>query len=86
MVDGLGWIATAVVLVSFFCTSPTRLRVVQMLGAMVWTAYGIFIDSTPVIAANLLVIAAAAWTAARLFRASRQPLAPLPSTDASRAP
>jgi hypothetical protein len=86
MVDALGWIATAFVVGSYFCTSPTTLRVVQMLGAVIWTAYGIFIDSLPVIAANLLVIAAAAWTAARVFKAARQRLAPVPSNDASRTP
>jgi hypothetical protein len=36
-----------------------------MLGAGLWIAYGVLIAAKPVIAANLLVLAAAAWTLAR---------------------
>jgi hypothetical protein len=38
------------------------LRRVQMTGALMWIAYGLLIDAAPVVAANLLVLAAAAWT------------------------
>jgi hypothetical protein len=36
-----------------------------MLGALLWIAYGTLIGASPVIVANLLVFAAAAWTALR---------------------
>jgi len=65
MVDSLGWVATAVFAGSYFCTRPEALRRVQMLGAAMWVAYGIFMHALPVVAANLLVLAAAAWTARR---------------------
>ena len=64
-VDLLGWCATAVFVGSYFFSRPQTLRRVQMLGAMLWLAYGILLPAAPVIAANLLVIAAAAWTARR---------------------
>ncbi len=36
-----------------------------MVGATLWIAYGCLIGAVPVIAANALVFAAAAWTFAR---------------------
>lgn len=65
MIASLGWAATAVVVASYFCKSQQTLRVVQMFGAAMWMAYGVAINSAPVVAANVLVMAAAAWTARR---------------------
>lgn len=65
MVDCLGWAATAVFTGSYFCTRPEALRRVQMLGTLMWVAYGVLMHAAPVVAANLLVLAAAAWTARR---------------------
>jgi hypothetical protein len=58
----LGWVATAVFVGSYFFVKPAALRAVQMIGAVLWIVYGILIEATPVIAANALVFAAAAWT------------------------
>jgi hypothetical protein len=58
----LGWVATAVFVGSYFFTKPAALRAAQMGGAVLWIVYGFLIDATPVIAANALVFAAAAWT------------------------
>lgn len=65
----LGWAATAVFVGSYFCTRDRTLRAVQMAGALMWVAYGILIRASPVIAANVLVFSAAAWT----MTAARQP-------------
>jgi hypothetical protein len=62
MIDLLGWVATAVVVVSYFCRPPNTMRRVQIAGALVWAAYGLFLGAYPVVVANVLVIAAAAWT------------------------
>jgi hypothetical protein len=64
-VEFLGWAATAVFVTSYFCARADTLRRVQMVGAAMWTVYGIAIGSMPVIAANVLVLAAAAWTGRR---------------------
>jgi hypothetical protein len=66
----LGWVATAVFVGSYFFTRATALRAVQMVGATLWIIYGFLIEATPVIAANALVFAAAAWTS---FAAARKP-------------
>lgn len=64
-IEYLGWAATTVFVGSYFCKSPTMLRRVQMAGALMWVVYGIFIQAAPVMAANVLVFGAAAWTALR---------------------
>ena len=58
----LGWAATAVFVGSYFCRRERTLRAVQMTGALMWVIYGIVIGASPVIAANVLVFGAAAWT------------------------
>ena len=62
MTQILGWVATAVFVGSYFFTRPAALRATQMVGATLWIVYGFLIEATPVIAANALVFAAAAWT------------------------
>jgi hypothetical protein len=61
-IDYLGWLATTVFVGSYFFTRPSRLRAMQMLGALLWMSYGVLIKSSPVIVANVLVFSAAAWT------------------------
>jgi hypothetical protein len=53
--DWVGWLATAVFLVSYFTKTPTALRRVQGVAAGLWALYGVLIHSLPVIVANILV-------------------------------
>jgi hypothetical protein len=71
-VDYLGWTATAVFVSSYFCAGATMMKRVQMLGASIWIAYGLLIGASPVVAANALVLGAAAWTTARTPDDSRR--------------
>ena len=66
-VDSLGWAATAVFVGSYF-TRMSLLTRVQMVGALMWIAYGVLQHALPVVVANLLVFAAAGWTAQRSRR------------------
>ena len=50
---------------SYFCARPSALKRVQMVGALMWVLYGLLIGASPVVAANLLVFGAAAWTMTR---------------------
>ena len=63
--DAVGWMATAVFVASYFFSKPAMLRGLQMAGAVLWMIFGVLIASKPVIVANILVFAAAAWTLAR---------------------
>jgi len=67
-IECLGWAATGVFVASYFSARPSRLRAIQMMGALLWMAYGMLIGALPVIIANLLVFAAAAWTSLRKSR------------------
>ena len=58
----LGWLATGVFVGSYFFKKPAALRGMQMCGAALWMLYGFLIHAAPVVAANLLVFVAAAWT------------------------
>jgi hypothetical protein len=64
-IELLGWIATCVFVGSYFFTRPSLLRSVQMFGALLWVTYGVLINASPVIVANVLVFSAAAWTTLR---------------------
>ncbi len=65
LIQALGWVATAVFVGSYFFAKPAALRAVQMVGATLWIVYGALIGASPVIVANALVFAAAAWTSLR---------------------
>ena len=65
MTETLGWVATALFVSSYFFTRPAFLRAAQMLGASLWIVYGAMIGAIPVVVANGLVFAAAAWTLVR---------------------
>lgn len=60
MSEWLGWAATALFTSSYFCKRPETLRRVQMAAASVWVVYGALTHALPVIAANVLVMGAAA--------------------------
>jgi hypothetical protein len=64
-VDYLGWTATAVFVSSYFFSGAAGLRRTQMVGSVLWMAYGTFMHAAPVVVANLLVLCAAAWTGRR---------------------
>jgi len=57
--DLIGWIATAVFMVSYFVRGPIQLRRVQGVAAGLWAVYGVMIHSLPVIVANILVASVA---------------------------
>ena len=69
--DSIGWMATGVFVASYFFSKPAMLRGLQMLGAALWMTFGVLIASKPVIVSNVLVFAAAAWTLARQWAATR---------------
>jgi hypothetical protein len=65
IVESVGWVATAAFVGSYFCTRGETLLRAQIAGALAWVAYGALARAPPVIVANLLVVAAAVWKAAR---------------------
>lgn len=71
--DLIGWVATAVFMVSYFVKGPVQLRRVQGVAAGLWTLYGVLIHSMPVIVANILVASVAVWSSFRRTTPSASP-------------
>ncbi|OFX20231.1 MAG: hypothetical protein A2V77_16640 [Anaeromyxobacter sp. RBG_16_69_14] len=63
LVEALGWAATATFVGSYLTRRAETLVRVQIAGALMWAVYGVLLRSAPVIAANVLVVAAASWKA-----------------------
>ncbi len=63
--DSLGWVATALVVVSYMTRQAGTLRRIQAVAACLWLAYGVAIRSNPVIVANIIVVAAAVLSSFR---------------------
>jgi hypothetical protein len=68
MNDVVGYLATGIVLCSYFFKNPSTLRKVQALGAVVWMLYGFLLHSGPVIVANLLIVGIALWSSVKLAK------------------
>jgi len=60
--DLIGWLATVLFAVSYFCRKPATLRRVQGVGALTWMVYGALIHSIPVVVANIIVASVALWS------------------------
>jgi hypothetical protein len=74
MPDWIGWVATAVFAVSYFCKQPAALRRVQGVAALLWVVYGALIHAVPIVVANVVVAGVALWSSF-----ARPATAPLPS-------
>lgn len=60
-VEPVGYAASALILVSLLMTSVVRLRIVNAVGAAVFTAYGLLIDAPPVWAMNGAIVLVDLW-------------------------
>lgn len=64
----IGWLATALFSSSYIFRQPAALRRIQAAAALLWILYGAIIGALPVVVANVIVFAAAAYTSFRLSR------------------
>ena len=56
LIDTIGWIATFFVIVSFLIDNILWLRVVNLIGASLWLAYGIVDLSYSIIFLNVVIV------------------------------
>jgi len=56
MIDTLGWIATAVVVGSFAIQDIRKLRIINIIGCILWIAYGFLKQDNPIIFVNISII------------------------------
>jgi hypothetical protein len=62
LTDWVGWLATAVFVVSYRFRDQRTLRWVQALAAVLWVVYGLARHAMPVVIANLLVAGMAVYS------------------------
>jgi hypothetical protein len=62
MINWIGWVATGVFAVSYFCRQPNMLRIVQAVAALMWITYGFLIGAMPVVVATVIVALAAVYS------------------------
>jgi hypothetical protein len=62
LTDCVGWLATAVFVVSYRFRDQRTLRWVQALAAVLWVVYGLARHAMPVVIANLLVAGMAVYS------------------------
>ena len=56
MIEALGWIATAVVVGSFAIQDVRKRRIINMIGSILWIAYGFLKQDNPIIFVNISII------------------------------
>jgi len=70
-VDLIGYLASALVVASLAMTSVVRLRIVSLVGSVVFVGYGVALGSIPVIITNTAVAAINIWFLRKEFSANR---------------
>jgi len=64
----IGYVASALVAISLMLTSVLRLRVVNMIGAIAFTIYGLLIQAYPVAAVNALIVGINIYHITKMYR------------------
>ena len=62
LTDWVGWLATAVFVLSYRFRDQRTLRWIQALAAVLWVGYGLARHAMPVVVANLLVAGMALYS------------------------
>lgn len=65
LTDRVGWLATAVFVLSYRFRDQRTLRWIQALAAVLWVGYGLARHAMPVVVANLLVAGMALYSSLR---------------------
>lgn len=65
--DWLGYVASVLVAVSLMMSNVSRLRLVNLVGALTFVAYGALVGAWPVFAVNLFVAGVDAWFLGQRF-------------------
>jgi uncharacterized BrkB/YihY/UPF0761 family membrane protein len=56
MIDAIGWIATAMTIISMTFKSMWRLRFLNALSCLVWITYGYLISNNPTMFVNSIIL------------------------------
>jgi|LauGreDrversion4_2_1035121.scaffolds.fasta_scaffold433425_3 hypothetical protein len=56
-IEGLGYVATIVTLISMMVKDMVYLRVINSVGCLLWIGYGMMSESIPVLIVNTVILA-----------------------------
>jgi uncharacterized protein with PQ loop repeat len=56
-IEGLGYVATIVTLISMLVRDMVYLRVINSIGCLLWIGYGMMSESIPVLIVNTVILA-----------------------------
>lgn len=68
--EGLGYLASVLVALSLTMRSLLKLRVINLVGAMLFTLYGLVIGALPVAALNFFIVLVNIYYLHQMFRTS----------------
>lgn len=52
----IGWIATVFIIISFLQKNIITLRIFSLIGAILWTLYGLISDSWSIVFLNIVIV------------------------------
>ena len=61
MIDLIGYLASAIILISFAVKDIIKLRIINSIGSVVWIVYGVLINNNPTIFVNIAVLMIHIW-------------------------
>jgi hypothetical protein len=61
MIDLIGYLASAIILISFAVKDIIKLRIINSIGSVVWIVYGGLINNNPTIFVNIAVLMIHIW-------------------------
>jgi hypothetical protein len=61
MAELIGWIATVFIILSFIQKDIKKLRILSLVGAFLWTIYGVLNEGYSVIFLNFVIILIQIW-------------------------
>lgn len=68
LLEGMGYTASVIILVSMLMTNVYRLRQINLIGALLFALYGYIIHAWPVVAMNLMIAVVDIWILLQMMR------------------
>ena len=56
MIELIGWIATVMVILSFIQKDILKLRIISLIGSLLWLGYGLLLESYSIIFLNTVIM------------------------------
>ena len=68
LLEGMGYTASVIILISMLMTNVYRLRQINLIGALLFALYGYIIHAWPVVAMNLMIAVVDIWILLQMMR------------------